>query len=326
MNKATTRKTGPQLRSSSTSSIHVPAPRAFPGVRPGQPCGDDERLPQGPCPSAQPSTAIERQGGAEDESTLFVEGRPCDGQVACRVADTELPEVDDAAQLPIVHEKIAHADVAAYPRQPDRRFAGECRPPRGEGVCSPATKPRREDIDGLSSLLVVDRQTRAPMERIGTGRRSVIRCRDRLEGAKKGRQIGREALQVCDPLRSGGHAPQPATNRPVPRVAKERAPHRDGHGDRLRKPRGQERKPALLASDLRNIAAALGRRTDRSSPRRNIRLSHPPGPTAETGNRAHSGNWARTSCSTRPTVIPAGSTGNGVMRNGMPSAVDRERP
>src|SRR3712207_8873368 len=57
-----------------------------------------QRLPQRPPTSPHPHRLVDRHRRAEPLAGPAAQQRPRDGQIAGRIADTELTEVDDAAQ------------------------------------------------------------------------------------------------------------------------------------------------------------------------------------------------------------------------------------
>src|SRR5262249_39560116 len=85
---------------------------------------DDKGLPQRPCPPALPPCLVKLQGGSNRIASLAIEPGPCDREIARRIADSEVAEVDDGDKFSCLRQQIAGPEIAV---DPDGRPSPACR-------------------------------------------------------------------------------------------------------------------------------------------------------------------------------------------------------
>lgn len=208
---------------------------------------DDQRLPHDPAPPAPPRRVVEFQRSAERLAAETGEEGPRHEQIACGVADSRTPEVDDGAQPALADEQVVRGDVPVDPdRLPVPRsrdggvhdFGARC------GIDAVA-----EDLDRLPGLRLVDRERPSAPEAVWAGRGTARRV-DRIERGEEAADIGREPDEVVDRRVQRDLAIDPPPDRPVQWELLARLPHREGNGDRKRKQRRELRQPLVLLHDL----------------------------------------------------------------------------
>jgi hypothetical protein len=167
---------------------------AFSGIRLGQTCRNDNRLPKSPSASSCLCARVNRQPVEKRVSILPSKVRPSDGQIARRVASTELAEIDNCGQPTLTNEQVPQRYVSMNPdRRPtptrSKRSFPNCQ--RSGGIDFAG---RRSDC--LLELLVVDHKVAATEEVLLAGSRTILGWHT-MQGAEESREVYRKLTFVC---------------------------------------------------------------------------------------------------------------------------------
>src|SRR5436309_3270149 len=74
-----------------------------------------QRLPERPATPTRPGRRLHRNQRSEQLSALTTEERPRDREVAGRIAHRRAPEVENAGQSALTHEKVGPGHISVHP-------------------------------------------------------------------------------------------------------------------------------------------------------------------------------------------------------------------
>ena len=242
---------------------------------------DDQRLPERPSPRSRPGPVVPRCLALKHRAALAVEERPCQHEIARRIADgcNSRNRAPQLSRRP--RPAFADRHVSMHPDRPVPRNAATTAPSRGRPL---AIDPVPKLCDALPRLIAAHRPRcrRHDEETLhapsGGPPAASIACNAPKNPTTSTRQL--HAVTHASPRHHLTR--QPTVHRPRPRIPLSRLhPVRPAPGSARQMGRKNRQPPRLLLR-LRDIAPALGSRTFMSSPSRK-----PPVVPAVHRNRGH---------------------------------------